>query len=94
MIKTLKEEELDLLAKRGLLEKYYQHISKNPKSLLARFYGVFTIKIQYMKKINIIVMDNLMGEHVEEAIRMYDLKGSTFSRINLEPKGPLSCRKD
>ena len=31
-----------------------------------------------MKKINIIVMDNMMGEHVEEAIRMFDLKGSTF----------------
>lgn len=53
-------------------------MGKNPKSLLARFYGVFTVKIKYMKPIHVIVMDNLIGDHVEEALRMYDLKGSTF----------------
>lgn len=29
VIKTLKQEELDLLAKKGVLEKYYNHLSKN-----------------------------------------------------------------
>ena len=65
VIKTLKDEELDLLARRGVLEKYYNYMSKHPKSLLARFYGVFTVKIQYMKPINVIIMDNLMGQHFD-----------------------------
>ena len=63
MIKTLKENELNLLAKKGVLEKYYEHINKNPDSLLARFYGIFTIKIKYMKPISVIIMDNLKGKH-------------------------------
>jgi 1-phosphatidylinositol-4-phosphate 5-kinase len=62
VIKTLKDEELELLAKKGLLEKYCSYIDKNPQSLLARFYGIFTVKIKYMKPINIIIMDNLMGK--------------------------------
>ena len=81
MIKTLKQEELELLVRKGVLEKYYAHIHKNPRSLLARFYGIFTVKIKYMKAINVIIMDNLMGAHVEQALRVYDLKGSTFQRI-------------
>ena len=77
----MKDEELELLAKKGVLEKYYSHVNKNPKSLLARFYGIFTVKIKFMKAINIIIMDNLMGEHREQISRVYDLKGSTFQRI-------------
>lgn len=93
MIKTLKDEELDLLARRGVLEKYYNYMSKHPKSLLARFYGVFTVKIQYMKPINVIIMDNLMGEHLDQVMRIYDLKGSTFQRISNNPT-QKSVRKD
>lgn len=48
VIKTLKETELELLAKKGLLEKYYNYVHKNPKSLLARFYAVLKVKIKYM----------------------------------------------
>lgn len=57
----------------------------HPNSLLARFYGVFTVKIKYMKTINVIVMDNLMGEHFDQAMRIYDLKSSTFMRISNNP---------
>jgi hypothetical protein len=39
-------------------------------------------------------MDNLMGEHMEEAFRVYDLKGSTFQRINHNPSKDTSVRKD
>ena len=65
MIKTLKDEELELLARKGVLEKYYSHVHKYPNSLLARFYGIFTVKIKFMKPINIIIMDNFMGNHIE-----------------------------
>lgn len=77
-VKTLKEQELTLLVKKGFLEKYCEYIKKNPLSLLCRFYGVFKIKIKFMKPIPIIIMDNIMGFSPEEVIKVYDLKGSTF----------------
>lgn len=78
VIKTLKEEELELLARKGILEKYYNHVHKHPDSLLSRFYGIYTVKIKFMKPINVIIMDNLMGDHADWVTRVYDLKGSTF----------------
>lgn len=35
-----------------------------------------------------------MGEHAEQAFRVYDLKGSTFKRSNDNPSSDLSVRKD
>jgi 1-phosphatidylinositol-4-phosphate 5-kinase len=94
VIKTLKDEELDLLARKGVLEKYFTYLKANPNSLLARFYGIFTIKVKYMKPINIIIMDNLVGKHGEFMTRMYDLKGSTFQRITHNPTSTKTVRKD
>jgi len=35
-----------------------------------------------------------MGDHAEDAFRVYDLKGSTFNRMNANPSSDLSVRKD
>ena len=94
VIKTLKDEELELLARKGVLEKYYNHIKANPESLLARFYGVYTVKIKFMKPINIIIMDNIMGKYTDQITRVYDLKGSTFQRITENPNSAKTTRKD
>ena len=94
VIKTLKDEELELLARKGVLEKYYNHIHKYPNSLIARFYGIYTIKIKYMKPISVIIMDNLMGNHSEHITRIYDLKGSTFQRVTHNPSSNKAIRKD
>jgi 1-phosphatidylinositol-4-phosphate 5-kinase len=94
VIKTLKDEELDLLARKGLLERYYTYLKNHPKSMLARFYGIFTIKIKFMKPINVIIMDNIMGKHSDDIVRVFDLKGSTFQRINSGPLKDTSTRKD
>ena len=51
VVKTLKFKEYRMLYRRNILEKYFHHLQKNPKSLLARFYGVFKVKIQYMEPI-------------------------------------------
>lgn len=66
---------------------------QNPYSLLCRFYGVYKIKVKYMKPIKVIVMDNLMGNRVDKIVNIYDLKGSTFHRINDEVK-PGAILKD
>jgi hypothetical protein len=47
-----------------------------------------------MKPINIIIMDNLMGEHTGWIHRIYDLKGSTFNRITKDPEHNKTTRKD
>jgi hypothetical protein len=47
-----------------------------------------------MKPICIIIMDNIMGPKPEEVLKIYDLKGSTFQRINEKVKGPLTVLKD
>ena len=66
IIKTVKDSELKMLIKKGLLAKYYKHIRKHPDSMIARFYGLCRVKIKYMKQISVVIMDNLMGEHVSE----------------------------
>lgn len=48
--------------------------------MLARFYGIFTVKIKFMKPISVVIMDNLMGDHIEDIISIYDLKGSVHKR--------------
>lgn len=77
-VKTLKEQELRRLIQKGFLERYCEHLRKNPNSMLCRFYGVYKIKIKFQKVISVVVMDNIMGQNPEHVIRTYDLKGSTF----------------
>jgi hypothetical protein len=62
--------------------------------MLARFYGIYNVKIKYMKQISVVIMDNLMSDKVEEILRIYDLKGSLHKRITLRPKNNRSVRKD
>ena len=94
IIKTLKEAELKLLVRKGVLSKYHNHLEHNPDSMLARFYGIYNVKIKYMKPISVVIMDNLMSENVNEILRVYDLKGSQHKRITKTPKNNRSVRKD
>jgi len=80
--------------RKGILEKYYKHIRNNPKSMLARFYGIFTVKIKFMKPISVVIMDNLMGDHIEDIISIYDLKGSTHRRRTKHIKNSRTVKKD
>ncbi len=52
----------------------------NEKTLLSKYYGVFTIKIEHMDDINCFIMDNLLGRDFNNIIRIFDLKGSTKGR--------------
>jgi len=94
IIKTLKDDELNLLVKKGILEKYSSHLKKNPRSLLSRFYGIYTVKIKFMKPISVVVMDNLMGDFIEEVTSIYDLKGSMHRRYTKKIKSNRTVRKD
>ena len=83
MIKTLKPDEFELIRK-SFLEKYLEYISKNPKSLICRIYGIYNL-IQYNgNDFYIIVMRNVIGSLKENIMAKFDLKGST---VNREIKG-------
>lgn len=47
-----------------------------------------------MRPISVVIMDNIMGIRPEEVFKIYDLKGSTFERINKNSTSPLSVLKD
>ena len=67
-----------------MLDDYIDHIKKTSnQSLLARIYGVFTIKTNYFAPLDIIVMQNTvqMG-HPKNSKIVFDLKGSSVNRYN------------
>ena len=60
---------------------YFEHLRKNPSSLLARIYGVFSVKISGLCPVHLMLMGHTMQiskpDHVQ---RVFDLKGSTVDR--------------
>ncbi|KAF2862140.1 SAICAR synthase-like protein [Piedraia hortae CBS 480.64] len=77
IIKTIRPTEHRTLWKR--LKDYYEHVSKNPNTLLSQFYGLYRVKLPYGKKIHFIVMNNLFPPH-RDIHQTFDLKGSTIGR--------------
>ena len=47
IIKTMTDDELKLYLKR--LPAFTTHFKKNPRSILAKIFGVFTVNTEYMK---------------------------------------------
>lgn len=59
----------------------YKHFSANPSSLLARIYGVYTVKMKNYDEVYLILMGNcLKFENKYDITRVYDLKGSKVKR--------------
>ena len=58
LIKTMKNEEVDLMIK--ILPDYLEHHRKNPYSLLAKIFGIFTIKKFRMEPVHVMLMENTM----------------------------------
>jgi len=54
IIKTLTNYELKLFLR--ILPSYLNHLKENPKGLLAKIYGLFTIKTNKIHEVNIILM--------------------------------------
>jgi len=80
IIKTISSEELKLFLK--ILPSYHQHIKNNPKSLIAKIYGVFTVKPQSTNEVHIMLMENSCRFSKEFCMTkgMFDLKGSWVDR--------------
>ncbi|VWU49113.1 phosphatidylinositol-4-phosphate 5-kinase, partial [Hepatocystis sp. ex Piliocolobus tephrosceles] len=88
IIKTICKSTHNL--SKQLLFNYYQHIKKNPDSLLTRLYGLHSITYEsrttrQKKKIYFIIMNNFFSSGVE-IHRRYDIKGSLVGRTVPEAK--------
>lgn len=82
----------DLSTFKKLFKDYARHVDRYPTSLLARIYGIFTIRKDDMVPVHLILMGNTMK--VKSLKCVYDLKGSL---VNRETKGkvkPSTTLKD
>ena len=80
LIKTLRGKEKTKMLE--ILDDYIDHIRKTKnKSLLARIYGIFTIKTDYFDPLDVIVMQNTsILKNKKNDKLSYDLKGSYVGR--------------
>ena len=68
--------ELDLFLKH--LVEFANHFRRNPHSLLAKIYGVFTVKMEGAGVVHVLMMENTL--RIENRMRIkhiFDVKGST-----------------
>lgn len=54
----MKENEVEIFL--SFLPKYVEHLEKNPNSLLAKIYGVYTVKKQGTEDVNVMLMENTL----------------------------------
>ena len=80
IIKTLRGEEKSVLL--NMLDDFIDHIVKSKnRSLLARIYGIFTIKTNRFAPIDVIVMQNTsLLQDQNNPKMLFDYKGSTINR--------------
>ena len=93
MIKTMKEHEVVTMLK--ILPAYIEHHRKNPNSLLAKIFGIFTIKKKKYERQHVMLMENtkqLQDKDKEKFV--YDLKGSTYGRLSKGFLTSKTMRKD
>ena len=71
-----------------MLDDYLAYLESHPNSLLARIYGVYTIRTSVFGAISVIIVQNTCQTNHRKNPRMvFDLKGSSFSRkVNVEDK--------
>ncbi len=64
---------------------FHEHYQRNPHSLLAKIYGLFTFKgHEIQRTYHLILMKNILACSRDQIIRTYDLKGSKYDReVNL-----------
>jgi len=90
IIKTMTDSDFNAFQR--IQKAYFAHVSRHEKSLLARVYGVYSVKMEDQKPVRLIVMENGM-KGITEVLGVFDLKGSMVNRIvkgkNFKPSTTL-----
>ena len=90
LIKTMNNSELEVFRK--ALPKYLLFLKQNPNSLIARIYGVFSVQMEDIVPVHLLLMANSAqtGKNIEN---IFDLKGSIINREvkpqDIRPGGTL-----
>jgi len=91
IIKTMSNGELKIFLK--MLPEYEQHLTVNKQSLFSRIYGVYTIYMNKVSSVNLILMANTLNFKSKDQVQfVFDLKGSTISRL-VRPDKPGEALK-
>ena len=89
----MKKSEVVTMLK--ILPAYIEHHRKNPNSLLAKIFGVFTVKKKGFNKQHIMLMENTRQlQKKENEMFVYDLKGSSHGRYSKGKLTSKTMRKD
>ena len=90
IIKTMNRSEQQVMVKS--LPSYLSYLLKNKDSLIARIYGIFTVRMEDQAEIHILLMANLF-EFVKAKQSEFDLKGSIINREVMNAQ-LTKCLKD
>ena len=80
LIKTVTKEEKLVLDK--VMPEYMEHLMKmRNQSMMARIYGLFTIKTNYFEPLEVMVMQNTFkSSNDSDCVLKFDIKGSIIAR--------------
>lgn len=97
IIKTMTDGEYQTFE--ALFKSYMYHLMTHKDSILARIYGIFTVKIEKLEPVHLIMMANTVQSmwNKMELKYMFDLKGSLINRetkINMKKYKPGMTLKD
>ena len=87
IIKSMNDSELKTFFK--IFEEFSRHLEKHPNSLFARVYGIFTVKMEDIVPVHLILLNNIIEGKPD---LVFDLKGSFINRE--VKKGESSVLKD
>jgi len=76
------------------VKNYHAHLNDNPRSLLAKIYGCFSIKVNNKNKVYHILMENLDPLDDEFILFKYDMKFSTVNRKEINSNSTIRAIKN
>jgi hypothetical protein len=85
IMKTMSKKEINHMIR--VLPNYSEHLDLNEKSLIAKIYGIFTVRMDQFEPIHVMIMENTMP-HIENTKMhfCFDMKGSSINREVLKRK--------
>lgn len=93
LVKTMPKNERIIYLE--MLTKFYQHFKDNRGSMLAKMYGIYTVRLQGMNPIDLMIMGNSIRKTSPSNSIPYkfDLKGSKIKRSSLPNKIHLYSKR-
>jgi 1-phosphatidylinositol-4-phosphate 5-kinase len=79
IVKTMTKSDLKTFKK--IFRCYFSTICSRPNSLLARIYGIYTIKMENIVPVSLMVMGNSKKANDKLVEHVFDLKGSVIGRF-------------